>query len=152
MSTKGAATVMSKAPKARHVDEIALPNLGEGLSGDSIVVGSNGVPHYSSATWSARHPTVGLTASGRSRDPRRPHQPMVTPFSKTNPDEKHIRESMPLSSSLHEDPREALLKYAEQAEKNPIYTSAYRETQPTAIYAELSDEEEKGPEKKKARR
>ncbi|CAG7951567.1 unnamed protein product [Penicillium olsonii] len=152
MSTKGAATVMSKAPKARHVDEIATPNIGEGLSGDSIVVGSNGVPHYSSSTWSARHPTVGLTASGRSRDPRRPHQPLATPFSKTNPDEKHIRESMPLSSSLHEDPREALLKYAEQAEKNPIYTNAYKETQPTAIYAELSDEEEAGPEKKKARR
>ncbi|KAJ5343248.1 uncharacterized protein N7506_003072 [Penicillium brevicompactum] len=153
MSTKGAATVMSKAPKARHLDEISLTtDTAEAMSGDSIVVGSNGVPHYSSSTWSARHPEVGLTASGRSRDPRRPHQPAATPFGKTNPDDKHIRESLPLSAALHEDPREALLKYAEQAEKNPLYTQAYRETQPKAIYAELSDEEEKGPEKKRARR
>ncbi|KAJ5573587.1 uncharacterized protein N7459_008014 [Penicillium hispanicum] len=154
MSTKGAALVMSKAPKRRHVDDnVALTtDLTQGLAGDSVVVGSNGVPHYSSATWSARHPTVGLTASGRSRDPRRPHLPAVTPFAKSQPDEKHIRESIPLSSMRDEDPREALLKYAEKAEKDPIFTRAYQETQPKAIYAELSDEEEGGPEKKKARR
>jgi WD40 repeat protein len=153
MSTKGAATVMSKAPKLRHVDDVVMTtDLSQGLAGDSVVVGSNGVPHYSSSTWSARHPTVGLTASGRSRDPRRPYQPAQTPFAKSNPDEKHIRDNIPLSSRLDEDPREALLKYAEKAEKDPIYTKAYRETQPDAIYAELSDEEEKGPEKKKARR
>jgi 26S proteasome regulatory subunit T2 len=153
MSTKGAATVMSKAPKLRHVDDVIMTtDLSQGLSGDSVVVGSNGVPHYSSSTWSSRHPEVGLTASGRSRDPRRPYQPAQTPFSKTNPDDKHIRDNIPLSSRLDEDPREALLKYAEKAEKDPIYTRAYKETQPTAIFAELSDEEEKGPEKKKPRR
>jgi 26S proteasome regulatory subunit T2 len=153
-STKGAATVMSKAPKRRHVDDnVALTtDLTQGLAGDSVVVGSNGVPHYSSATWSARHPNVGLTASGRSRDPRRPHKPLQTPFAKSTPDEKHIRENIPLSSMRDEDPREALLKYAERAEKDPIFTKAYKETQPDAIYAELSDEDEKEPEKKKARR
>ncbi|KAJ6002146.1 hypothetical protein N7499_001989 [Penicillium canescens] len=153
-STKGAAMVMSKAPKRRHVDDNATltTDLTQGLAGDSVVVGSNGVPHYSSATWSARHPNVGLTASGRSRDPRRPHLPLQTPFAKSTPDEKHIRENIPLSSMRDEDPREALLKYAEKAEKDPIFTKAYKETQPDAIYAELSDEEEKGPEKKKARR
>jgi WD40 repeat protein len=153
-STKGAAMVMSKAPKRRHVDDNATltTDLTQGLEGDSVVVGSNGVPHYSSATWSARHPNVGLTASGRSRDPRRPHLPLQTPFAKSTPDEKHIRENIPLSSMRDEDPREALLKYAEKAEKDPIFTKAYKETQPDAIYAELSDEEEKGPEKKKARR
>lgn len=155
MSTKGAALVMSKAPKRRHVDDNAAftTDLSQGLTGDSVLVGSNGVPHYASATWSARHPTVGLTASGRSRDPRRPHMPQVTPFAKSQPDEKHIRESFPLSSMRDEDPREALLKYAEQAEKDPIFTKAYQETQPKAIYADLSDEEEeRGPEKKRARR
>lgn len=153
-SVKGASLVMSRAPKRRHVDDnpTFTTDTTGGLSGDSVVVGSNGVPHYSSSTWSARHPNVGLTASGRSRDPRRPHLPAVTPFAKSTPDEKHVREHIPLSSMRDEDPREALLKFAEKAEKDPIFTRAYKETQPNAIYAELSDEEDAKPEKKKARR
>lgn len=154
LSTKGAALVMSKAPKRRHVDDD--PNLtmdlSQGLSGDSVVVGSNGVPHYASATWSARHPTIGLTASGRPRDPRRPHLPAQTPFAKSQPDERHIRENIPLSSMRDEDPREALLKYAEKAEKEPIFTKAWKETQPNPIYADISDEEDEGPDRKKAKR
>ena len=153
-STKGAAMVMSKTPKRRHVDDD--PNLtmdlSQGLSGENVVVGSNGVPHYSSATWSARHPNVGLTASGRPKDPRRPHLPLQTPFAKSQPDERHIRENIPLSSMRDEDPREALLKYAEKAEKDPIFTKAYKETQPEAIYGDISDNEEQEPEKKRARR
>lgn len=155
MSTKGAALVMSKAPKRRHVDDdpALTTDLNQGLSGDSVVVGSNGAPHYNSATWSARHPTVGVTASGRSRDPRRPHLPAETPFGKSQPDEKHIRESIPLSSMRDEDPREALLKYAEKAEKDPIFTTAWKDTQPKSIYADVSDEEEeREPDRKRARR
>ncbi|PKY07275.1 26S protease regulatory subunit 4 [Aspergillus campestris IBT 28561] len=155
-STKGAAMVMSKAPKRRHIDDdpTLTMDLTQGLAGDSVVVGSNGVPHYSSATWSARHPTIGMTASGRPKDPRRPHMPQQTPFAKTQPGEKHIREHVPLSSMRDEDPREALLKYADKAEKDPIFTKAWKETQPTTIYREISDdeEEEEGPDKKKTRR
>ncbi|KAL2854595.1 26S protease regulatory subunit 4 [Aspergillus pseudodeflectus] len=154
ISTKGAALVMSKAPKRRHIDDdpTLTMNLSQGISGDSVVVGSNGVPHYTSATWSARHPTIGLTASGRSRDPRRPHLPAQTPFAKSQPDEKHIRENIPLSSMRDEDPREALLKYAEKAQKDPIFTKAWQETQPTPIYRDLSDDDEPEPDRKKARR
>ncbi|KAJ0416002.1 26S protease regulatory subunit 4 [Aspergillus carlsbadensis] len=154
ISTKGAALVMSKAPKRRHIDDdpTLTMNLSQGISGDSVVVGSNGVPHYTSSTWSARHPTIGLTASGRSRDPRRPHLPAQTPFSKSQPDEKHIRENIPLSSMRDEDPREALLKYAEKAQKDPIFTKAWQETQPTPIYRDLSDDDEPEPDRKKARR
>ncbi|KAL1962595.1 hypothetical protein VTN77DRAFT_9388 [Rasamsonia byssochlamydoides] len=152
MSTKGATLVMSKAPKRRHVDDDPnlTTDLSEGFSGDSIVVGPNGVPHAAAASWSARHPTVGLTVSGRSRDPRRPHLPAQTPFAKSQPDERHIRENIPLSSMRDEDPREALLKYAEKAEKEPIFTRAWQKTQPKPIYAEISDDEE--PEKKKVKR
>lgn len=153
-STKGAAMVMSKAPKRRHVDDD--PNLtmdlSQGLSGDSVVVGSHGIPHYSSATWSARHPTIGLTASGRPRDPRRPHLPQQTPFAKSQPDERHIRENIPFSSMRDEDPREALLKYADKAEKEPVFTSAWKKTQPKPIYGDISDEEGQEPDKKKAKR
>ena len=51
-----------------------------------------------------------------------------------------------------EDPREALLKYAEKAEKDPMFTNAWKKTQPKTMYADISDnEEEEGPQKKKAR-
>jgi WD40 repeat protein len=154
MSTKGAALVMSKAPKRRHVDDDPnfTTDISHGFSGDSVDVGANGGPRSQATTWSARHPTIGLTVSGRSRDPRRPHLPAQTPFANSQPDEKHIRENIPLSSMRDEDPREALLKYAEKAEKDPIFTKAWQKTQPKTIYAEISDEEEERPEKKKIRR
>ena len=149
-STAGAATVMSKAPKRRHIDDD--PNLttdtSQGISGDSIL-NPNGVLTMPSS--SSRHPTTGLTASGKSRDPRRPHMPMTTPFAKSQPDEEHIRNNIPLSSMRDEDPREALLKYADMAEKEPMFTNAWKKTQPKTIYAELSEEEEEGPEKKKVK-
>jgi len=153
-SIKGAVDVMSRAPKKRHVDDD--PNFttdqSTGISGDSIVTPGGVVTSSSSTSYSARHPTVGLTASGRSRDPRRPQIPMVTPFMKSQPDEAHINENIPLSSMRDEDPREALLKYAELAKKDPLFTNAWKETQPTTQYAELSDEEEEGPDKKKLKR
>ncbi|KAI9840262.1 MAG: hypothetical protein M1837_001797 [Sclerophora amabilis] len=156
ISTRGAALVMSRAPKRRHIDDdpSLTTDLSQGLSGDSIV-NPNGLltgSNDASVSYAARHPTVGLTASGRSRDPRRPNLPLQTPFAKSQPDEKHIQEHIPLSSMRDEDPREALLKYAEKAEKDPMFTNAWRETQPKTIYADISDEEpDEGPEKKKAR-
>ena len=52
-----------------------------------------------------------------------------------------------------EDPREALLKYADLAEKDPLFTNAWKQTQPKTQYADLSDDEEdEGPDKKKARK
>ncbi|KAI9818393.1 MAG: hypothetical protein M1827_000451 [Pycnora praestabilis] len=158
-SIRGAALVMSKAPKRRHIDDDPnfTTDLSQGLSGDSIV-NPNGLltgSNQASVSYAARHPTVGLTASGRSRDPRRPHVPATTPFAKSQPDEKHIKEHIPLSSMRDEDPREALLKYADKAKNEPMFTNAWKNTQPKTIYADLSDEEEEGqggPDKKKARR
>ena len=158
-STRGASMVMSKAPKRRHVDDDPnfTTDLSQGLSGDSIV-NPNGVltgAGQAAASYAARHPTIGLTASGRSRDPRRPHIPMTTPFAKSQPDELHIKNNIPLSSMRDEDPREALLKYAEKAEKDPMFTNAWKHTQPKTVYADLSEEEEEeedSPDKKKARK
>ena len=155
-SVRGAVDVMSRAPKKRHVDDD--PNFttdqSTGISGDSIVTPGGVLTSSSGTSYAARHPTVGLTASGRSRDPRRPQIPMVTPFMKSQPDESHINESIPLSSMRDEDPREALLKYAELAKNDPLFTNAWKQTQPTTQYAELSDEEEEeeGPDKKKIKR
>ena len=51
-----------------------------------------------------------------------------------------------------EDPREALLKYADKAEKDPMFTNAWKATQPKTLYADVSDDEEdEGPQRKKTR-
>lgn len=149
-SVNGAKNVMSRAPKRRHIDDDPnfTTDLSQGISGDAIITpGGSSVPN--TASYASRHPTVGLTASGRSRDPRRPHQPATTPFAKTNPDEEYVKSQISLSSMRDEDPREALLKYADKAEKDPLFTNAWKTTQPKTIYAELSDDEEDAPANKK---
>ncbi|KAI0381020.1 WD40 repeat-like protein [Hypomontagnella monticulosa] len=144
MSTRGAVDVMSRAPKRRHIDDNPelTTDLSLGLSGESII--TPGALPGSKKT--------GITASGKSKDPRRPHVPQQTPFMRSQPDEKHISENIPLSRMLHEDPREALLKYADLAKKDPVFTKAWKSTQPVTQYADVSDEEEDGPEKKKVKR
>lgn len=155
-SFRGAKDVMSRAPKKRHVDDDPnfTTDLSNGLSGDSIVT-PGGNQSQAPTSFAARHPTVGLTVSGRSRDPRRPQMPLQTPFMKSQPDDKFIKDSIKLSSMRDEDPREALLKYAELAEKDPLFTNAWKETQPKTVYANLEDAEESeedGPDKKRIRR
>ncbi|KAH7023595.1 WD40-repeat-containing domain protein [Ilyonectria destructans] len=144
MSSRGAVEVMSRAPKKRHIDDNPEFTMDQsvGISGDAIVA-----PGAQSGSRRA-----GVTVSGRSKDPRRPNIPQQTPFQKNQPDEKRIAENIPLARMLHEDPREALLKYADKAQSDPMFTKAWSKTQPQTQYAEISDEEDDGPDKKKARR
>lgn len=147
-STAGANFVMSRAPKRRHIDDDPnlTTDLSQGISNDAVILPGGSAP--SATSYAARHPNVGLTASGRSRDPRRPHIPQTTPFAKNNPDEAYVKNEIPLSSLRDEDPREALLKYADKAKNDPLFTNAWKETQPDTIYAEVSDGEDE-PDKKK---
>ncbi|KAK0711041.1 WD40-repeat-containing domain protein [Lasiosphaeris hirsuta] len=145
ISSRGALEVMSRAPKKRHVDDNPDFTMDQsaGISGDSIIT-PGAMPGNKRG---------GVTASGKSRDPMRPQVQQITPFMRSQPDEKHISENIPLSRMLHEDPREALLKYADVAKKDPMFTNAWKSTQPVTQFAELSDEEgEEGPDKKKLKR
>ncbi|KAK6189507.1 hypothetical protein LQW54_013192 [Pestalotiopsis sp. IQ-011] len=144
MSVRGAIDVMSRAPKRRHIDDNPEFTMDQtlGLSGDSIVT-PGAMPGSRKA---------GVSASGRSKDPRRPQVQQITPFMRSQPDEKHISENIPLSRMLHEDPREALLKYEKLAREDPMFTKAYGETQPVTQYVDASDDEEEGPDKKKVKR
>ena len=153
-SKKAALTILSKPPKRHHIDDD--PSLT--TSADASIISSENISNPGTAgeaiqgsTYSSRHPTIGLTASGKSRDPRRPYLPVSTPFSRNAPDEKHIKQSIPLSSMREEDPREALLKYADKAKDDPMFTNAWAKTQPKTIYADVSDEEDE-PDKKKVKR
>lgn len=156
VAKKGALMVMSKQPKRHHVDDdpTLTTDMSQGVSGDAIInPGTSSESIQGRSTFSSRHPTIGLTASGKSRDPRRPHVPASTPFSKNQPDEKHIKERIPLSSMREEDPREALLKYADKAKNDPLFTNAWKQTQPKTIFADLSDDEDEDdkPKKKKVK-
>ncbi|KAK4192008.1 WD40-repeat-containing domain protein [Podospora australis] len=145
LSTRGGLEVMSRAPKVRHIDDDPAATMDQsgGLSADAIIV-----PGAQQGTKRS-----GLTASGKSRDPRRPQVQTITPFMRSEPDAKHIEENIPLSRMLHEDPREALLKYADVAKKDPMFTNAWSKTQPETQYAEGSDEEsEEAPDKKRIKR
>lgn len=146
MSQRGAVDVMSKAPKRRHIDDNPELTMDQtmNLSADAIIT---------PGALQQRKSKGGVTNSGKSLDPRRPQVQLITPFMRSQPDEKHIEENIPLSRMLHEDPREALLKYEELAKKDPLFTNAWKETQPVTQYADVSDEEgEEGPSKKKAKR
>lgn len=146
LSQLGALGVMSRTPKKRHVDDDpAFTTDQTSLSADAIITPGAAMP-------SSRR-GGGVTASGKSKDPMRPQVPIITPFMRSQPDEKHISENIPLSKMLHEDPREALLKYAEVAKKDPMFTYAWNDTQPVTQYASLSDgEDEGGREKKRVKR
>ncbi|KAK1774631.1 WD40-repeat-containing domain protein [Copromyces sp. CBS 386.78] len=144
-SFRGAVEVMSRAPKKRHIDDD--PNLtmdsSLGLSADSIITPGASVPK----------PKGGKRGgAGGGGGTRGPQVQQITPFMRSQPDEKHISENIPLSRMLHEDPREALLKYAEVANKDPMFTKAWKETQPVTQYADVSEGEEEGPDKKKVKR
>lgn len=144
MSNRGAMDVMSRAPKRRHIDDNPEFTTDQtlGLSGDSIIT-PGAMPGSRKA---------GVTASGRSLDPRRPQVQLITPFMRSQPDAKHISDNIPLSRMMHEDPREALLKYEKLAKEDPMFTKAWNTTQPVTEYADVSDEEGQGPDKKKAKR
>ncbi|CAP69000.1 uncharacterized protein PODANS_7_9580 [Podospora anserina S mat+] len=144
-SHRGALEVMSRAPKVRHIDDdpSAIMDQSSGISGDAIVA-----PGALGGTKRG-----GVTTSGKSRDPMRPQMQTITPFMRSQPDAKHISENIPLSKMLHEDPREALLKYADAAKKDPMFTNAWAKTQPVTQYAETSDGEgEEGPDRKRVKR
>lgn len=150
-STKGAVSILSRLPKRRHIDDDASLTTDYdalGVSGDSILNPGTAAEAIKASSYASRHPTIGLTASGKSRDPRRPHIPAQTPFAKSQPDEKHINERIPFSTMREEDPREALLKYADKAKDDPMFTKAWSKTQPKTVYADLSDDEDGGSRKK----
>lgn len=152
LSTAGALTILSKAPKKRHLDDD--PNFTTdmdplGMSGEGIEPG--GKPGPAPGSFASRHPTVGLTASGKSRDPRRPHIPQTTPFANSTPDEKYVRENIELSSMRDEDPREALLKYAPKEGEKNVFTGAWEKTQPKTIYKDYDSEDDE-PNAKRAKR
>ncbi|KAG0129071.1 WD40-repeat-containing domain protein [Tuber indicum] len=138
ISRKGATTLLARAPRKRHIDDynnssITTTDLTT-ISGDAVIL-----------------PNALLGKKGGVVDKRRPVMPAQTPWGKSQPDQAHIERSIGLSSMRDEDPREALLKYADVAEREPVFTAAWRETQPRTIYAEVEEEEGEDGERDRVR-
>lgn len=54
---------------------------------------------------------------------------------------QHMVQNIFRDNSRSQDPREALLKYATESEKDPKWTSAWKETQPKTIYSTETDDQ-----------
>lgn len=78
----------------------------------------------------------------RANDRMKPEMPQLTPWGKSQPDLEYVRKTHTLDGVRDEDPREALLKYAEKAEKDLMFTGVWQKNQPKTIYADIEDEEE----------
>ncbi|KAF9229667.1 transcription factor [Gyrodon lividus] len=55
---------------------------------------------------------------------------------------QHVVQNLVRDTTRDEDPREALLKYAEMAEADPQWTAAWRQNQPKPVFANVSEDEE----------
>ncbi|KAF3910502.1 Jouberin [Arthrobotrys entomopaga] len=133
-STRGAITVLGNALKKRHFDDdpSLTTDIATGMNADAIYLPNAVLPSK----------TKSLAQASQMANAYKPFKPHTTPFGKSAPDEEHIKRNVALSGMRDEDPREALLKYAEKAKNDPMFTGAWRETQPVTIYSTEQDEEE----------
>ncbi|KAK0544237.1 hypothetical protein OC845_005700 [Tilletia horrida] len=59
---------------------------------------------------------------------------------------QHVVQSIWKDNSRSEDPREALLKYADKSEQDPLWTSAWKATQPKPVFRTDYEDEERQKE------
>ncbi|KAK6502628.1 hypothetical protein TWF506_003208 [Arthrobotrys conoides] len=142
-STRGALTILSNPLKKRHIDDdpSLTTDIATGMNADAIYLPNAVLPSK----------TKSLAQANAMANAYKPFKPHTTPFAKSTPDEEHIRKNVALSGMRDEDPREALLKYAEKAKTDPMFTGAWRETQPVTIYSNEREEEEEEEEERSKR-
>ncbi|KAI9352068.1 WD40-repeat-containing domain protein [Obelidium mucronatum] len=155
VSVAGAKFCAGKKAKTRGVDDMAF------MEDESkrVIINPHALPMY-------REDNILTNRGGKRKlskvraDPiasRKPDRPMTGPgrggkvgTSLTN----HIMKGMIKDTMRDEDPREAILKYADEASANPFWIApAYKTTQPKAVMAEkvYEDEDEEDRANKKSR-
>jgi WD repeat-containing protein 70 len=142
-SLRGAKLIVSRAPKARHIDDDTgfTTDIPEGYSGDQAARLEDGEGE--------RLMRKLKSAARGNTKATRPEMPSSAVAS--DPDKDHVRQQIGLSAMRTEDPREALLKYAEKAAKDPIFTKAYLKNQPKTLLAERAGDDVEEPPSKKRR-
>ena len=142
-SLRGAKLVVTRAPKAHHIDDdpSLTTDIQEGFSGDQAARLEDDEGDRLLRKLKAQQ-KANIKAT-------RPEMPGSAVFS--DPDKAHVLEQYGLSTMRTEDPREALLKYAEKAKNDPIFTKAYLKNQPKTLLEERAgdDVEEPAPKRRK---
>lgn len=156
LSKKGCKTVVEKAPRRRHVDDdsartvsISAIGLEEGIS-------------QREAEQEAKHRAARKRKDAASKDISTPNADGMYPSPPAQenkvwgtPDQEHVRKNVPLSHLVHEDPREALLKYAKRAKQDHRFKSellaANSPAPTTSIESDDEGEEDGQPERKRAK-
>lgn len=117
MSVKGAKLVIEKAPKRRYIDD----NFAATTSISAIGL-EEGISRYEAEEQAKRRPGG---KKNRLQDGAHGALPDSSSGSRLwgTPDEDHVKNNVPLSGLVAEDPREALLKYAERAKKDPRFAN-----------------------------
>lgn len=144
-STNGAKLLASKGgPRKRGIEDMSAALL------TAPIITPHALPMYRDG-----EVTSGMLGTKRKRekdraDPRksrRPELPVNGPgkggrvgASAT----QHVVRHLVRDTTRDEDPREALLKYAEAAEQDPHWTAAWRVNQPKPVFQEEEVEEEEG--------
>lgn len=140
-SLRGAKLIVTRAPKARHIDDdpSLTTDLPEGYAGDQAARLEDGEGERLIRKLKAQN-----KANTKATRPEMPSSSVAS-----DPDIKHINQQYGLSAMRTEDPREALLKFAEKAEKDPIFTKAYLKNQPKTLLEERAGEDIEEPAAKR---
>ncbi|KAF4572697.1 hypothetical protein EYR40_004224 [Pleurotus pulmonarius] len=140
-SLNGAKLLLSKGPPRK----VTIEDMSDALAAPTIIT-PHALPMFRDGDGIAR-------GSKRKRekdrlDPRksrRPELPVTGPgrggrvgASAT----QHVVQNLVRDTTRDEDPREALLKYANAAEQDPQWTGAWRANQPKPVFAEVPQEED----------
>ncbi|BFZ59375.1 hypothetical protein YB2330_000383 [Saitoella coloradoensis] len=149
-SVQGAKLCVGKAPRIRHIDEDPSMAADIDPSAASIIL-PNARPEDRNETFSNK--TKANMARKNPILSRRPQIPAAPGPLGGTPDQRHVDENIVGSDMRNEDPREALLKFAEIAEKDPMFFGVYKKNQPRNILAgETGETGEEEEERKKRRR
>ncbi|KAI9095137.1 WD40-repeat-containing domain protein [Phlyctochytrium arcticum] len=152
ISMAGVKTALAKRPKQRAVDDLDLCN----DDSNRIILTPNALPMYKDEL-----PRSSKRKSDKSRgDPTASRKPDGNNLGPGKGGKigtsltQHILKNLVKDTTRDEDPREAILKHAKDAEENPYWVApAYRRNAPTAIYAnavyEDDDEAERAAAKKR---
>lgn len=127
-STRGAKLVVSKAPKARHVDDLITADIDES-AGEIVANDSTSLPFSNNRARNAAR-----------KDPRKSNMPEM-PGTQRYAERKDIGEVV---NFRDQDPQKELLKYDEVSKKDPIFFGVYSKNQPVTLYAAAEENEEDG--------
>ncbi|WBW72141.1 DDB1-CUL4-associated factor (DCAF), Wdr70 [Schizosaccharomyces osmophilus] len=128
-SVRGIKDSASKPPKVKHVDDDLQSTVHvNALSGSVGGVNDFGLVEETNESVTNYYFNARRQRNAARKDPKRSRQPELGRVVEEN------KGDVPLSDMKDEDPREALLKYADVAESEPMFTKMYTQTQPKPFY------------------